>query len=70
MRRRKSQEAEQLREQIDQAIKNIKEYGYQDMYSDVMQGNHYGFIAVVDAIDIIEKAMRDPSSTTTHLKDT
>lgn len=59
MRKSKSIELEHYKKNIDEAIKEIKQYAYQDMYSDVMQGNHYGFIAVVDVLDIIEKALRD-----------
>lgn len=51
-------ELAQLQERIDKALEQIKEYGYQDKYASFMQGNHYGFIAVVDAIQIIEKSLR------------
>lgn len=58
MRNDKAEELERVRKNIDEAIEMIKKYGYQDMYKDVMDGNHYGFIAVVDALDILEKSLR------------
>ena len=54
----KQDEAARLKNGIDKAIEQIKQYGYQDKYAQFMEGNHYGFIAVVDAIDIIEKGIR------------
>lgn len=59
MRRRRTDEAAHIKENVDKAIEKIKEYGYQDKYSQFMEGNHYGFIAAVDAIDIIERCMND-----------
>ena len=59
MRRRRKDEAAKIRENVDKAINQIKEYGYQDKYSQFMEGNHYGFIAAVDAIDIIERCVCD-----------
>ena len=58
MRRNKNQGEEKLRNKIDEAIKEIKTYGIQDKYVGTIEGNHYGFIAVVDALTILEKAMR------------
>lgn len=54
----KPDEAARLRKNIDKAVEHIKQYGYQDKYAQFMEGNHYGFIAVVDAIDLIEKGLR------------
>jgi len=58
MRRNKNQGEEKLRNKIDEAIREIKTYGIQDKYAGIIEGNHYGFIAVVDALTILEKAMR------------
>lgn len=58
MRRRHTDETLKLKENINNAIKQIKEYGYQDKYAQFMEGNHYGFIAVVDAISILESCLR------------
>lgn len=54
----KTDEAARLRNGIDKAIEQIKQYAYQDKYAQFIEGNHYGFIAVVDAIEIIEKGLR------------
>lgn len=51
-----------LKNNIDRALEEIKEYGYQDKYASFMEGNHYGFIAVVDVISIIERRLRDSST--------
>lgn len=59
MRKVKASELERYKSGINDAIAKIKEYGYQDKYKDLMEGNHYGFIAAVDAIDIIERSLRD-----------
>ena len=58
MRRRHTDETLKLKENINNAIKQIKEYGYQDKYAQFMEGNHYGFIAAVDAISILESCLR------------